>query len=491
MERTNRKRLTQCGTWFALTAVSALAGMFLVGCGDSTPRDPADESSSFTPPPRSLPGTEMPESEQRPGDPAKGYDALLTKGYVSCGVPFSVYKLAFGEAPEWLRLAGRTGKNETLPYYYTAFTTTTGVDVVAPNCLVCHGATFKKNVVVGLGQHASDYTGDPSIQAEAVGALLSDPAEKLEWRKWADRVKALAPFIQRPTRGPTPADSIAAVLIAHRDQDTLAWSKEPLLGLPPAHVIPVDVPPWWRMSKKNAMFYTAAGQGDHARIMMSASTLCTDSVEEAEAIDAYFPDVRAYLYSLKPPAYDGEIAQEKVVRGEALFGENCARCHGVYGPEGSYPNLLIAMEDVGTDKWLATGAAQYAEEYVTWFNGSFYGQLGTLEPLPGYMAPPLDGIWMTAPYLHNGAVPNLWSLLHSPSRPERWQRSFDDGDFDEAFVGWRFLSLDAAEVEAASPSDRLRIYDTTVMGYGNGGHVYGDTLSDDDRWALIEYLKTL
>jgi hypothetical protein len=55
----------------------------------------------------------------------------------------------------------------------------------------------------------------------------------------------------------------------------------------------------------------------------------------------------------------------------------------------------------------------------------------------GYIAPPLDGIWATAPYLHNGSVPDLATLLKSSSRPTYWLRSFDDGDYDLTNVGWK------------------------------------------------------
>ena len=126
----------------------------------------------------------------------------------------------------------------------------------------------------------------------------------------------------------TSADNIAGALFAHRDRKTLAWSDAPLLTLPEDLVAPVDVPPWWRMKKKNAMFYNSGGRGDHARIMMTASTLCVDTVEEAEAIDAYFPDVRAYIYSLEAPPYPFAIDAPLAERGRATFDTRCARCHG-------------------------------------------------------------------------------------------------------------------------------------------------------------------
>ena len=57
------------------------------------------------------------------------------------------------------------------------------------------------------------------------------------------------------------------------------------------------------MQKKNAMFYTTIGRGDHARFMILASMLCADFVEEAEAADDYAPDMRAFIESLKPPVF--------------------------------------------------------------------------------------------------------------------------------------------------------------------------------------------
>ncbi|MEO8383145.1 MAG: di-heme-cytochrome C peroxidase [Acidobacteriota bacterium] len=96
-----------------------------------------------------------------------------------------------------------------------------------------------------------------------------------------------------------------------------------------------------------------------------------------------------------------------------------------------------------------------------------------------YKARPLDGIWATGPYLHNGSVPSLWDLLQPPaSRP----RTFYVGsrEFDPVNVGMK---------PAQTPGAFL--LDTAIVGNGNGGHVWGTTLSDEDRWAVIEYLKSL
>jgi mono/diheme cytochrome c family protein len=397
----------------------------------------------------------------------------------------------FGNAPPGLQLPGRNAQNAQLPYDVTRFTTSAGVDVVGPNCLACHAATLGGQIVVGLGNASQDFTVDYSSQASLAQALLTDPKEIAELQRFVARGKAIAPFTQALTVGVTPADDIAAALFAHHDEKTLAWSDTPLLALPPAYAVPVDVPPWWRMSKKHAMFYTAAGRGDHARIMMTASTFCVDSVNDATAIDAYFPDVRAYVESLAPPRYPGSIDATLAAHGQTVFEATCSRCHGTYGSGGSYPNLVVPLADVATDDVLATGAGQFAGAYVAWFDGSFYGQIARLDPQPGYYAPPLDGIWATAPYLHNGSVPALEQVIDSAKRPTYFVRSTTPADYDVAAMGWKYAAQSTGQDAESDPAKRKLIYDTTKLGYGSGGHTYGDALSDGDRAAVLEYLKTL
>jgi hypothetical protein len=331
---------------------------------------------------------------------------------------------------------------------------------------------------------------DVSVEADLAGGFVTDPTEHDEWAKWADRMDAIGPYTKTATVGVNPADNLAAVLFAHRDPKTLAWSDTPLLDLPPKLVVPVHVPPWWRMKKKNAMFYNAAGRGDHARIMMTASTLCTDSVTDAQAIDDFFPDVEAYILSLQPPPWPFPTDATLAARGRTVFEHTCASCHGSYGPDGSYPNLLVAADVVGTDPMLAA-SSQFVGRFVDWFNASFYGERAHLEPRDGYVAPPLDGVWATAPYLHNGSVPTLESLLQSSSRPKYWTRTFDSTDYDQSAVGWNFQSLDHGQAAEPDSMKRKLIYDTTLPGYSNSGHTFGDLLSDGDRTALLEYLKTL
>ena len=112
---------------------------------------------------------------------------------------------------------------------------------------------------------------------------------------------------------------------------------------------------------------------------------------------------------------------------------------------------------------------------------------------PGYQAPPLDGIWATAPYFHNGSVPTVYTVLNSSARPARFRRLPTTGTeaYDPVRLGWKIEPIEAPP-EAELPSLEVRkICDTTTYGKGNRGHLFGDHLSDDERMAVIEYLKTL
>ncbi len=264
----------------------------LAGCAadDSSQSDANTADTVATVP---LPGIVLQGDSQRVGDPALGYKHLVNSDYVRCGVPYSAYKAAFGNVDLGPKLPGREGLNADLPFMSTAFKTDSGVDVVAPNCLTCHAEMLEGKLVVGLGTVTQDFTIDLTAVAALSGLLVKDGPEKEEWKKWNSRVQAVGPYIRTLVVGVNMADNMASALWSHRDPKTLNWSDEPLMEKPPKMVVPVDVPPWWRMGKKATMFYTGAGRGDHARIMVTASTLCTDTVEEAKQIDAYFHHVRA------------------------------------------------------------------------------------------------------------------------------------------------------------------------------------------------------
>ena len=178
-------------------------------------------------------------------------------------------------------------------------------------------------------------------------------------------------------------------------------------------------------------------------------------------------------------------------RGEEIYHRDCRACHGTYRLVESYPNLVIPLAEIGTDPAYATEQTNGdRDRFYDWVERSPYGNEYSAAPAPGYIAPPLDGVWATAPYLHHGAVPSMEALLDSRLRPQFWRHAAPR-DYDRAAMGWRFEALDAGQDAEPDPALRRRIYDTTLRGYGNAGHTFSDDLSDADRTALIEYLKTL
>ena len=108
-----------------------------------------------------------------------------------------------------------------------------------------------------------------------------------------------------------------------------------------------------------------------------------------------------------------------------------------------------------------------------------------------YQAPPLRGVWATAPYLHNGSVPTLYNLLKSSTRPARFLRppSTDFAHYDRDHVGWTFEPVESPRSLGAE--QKRFFFDSSRFGLGNGGHTFGDKLTEGQTMDVIEYLKTL
>jgi hypothetical protein len=109
-------------------------------------------------------------------------------------------------------------------------------------------------------------------------------------------------------------------------------------------------------------------------------------------------------------------------------------------------------------------------------------------PILAYKGRPLNGIWATPPYLHNGSVPTLYDLLLPPAqRPA----SFLVGtrEFDPLKVGF---------VSDASQSGNTFVFNTRdalggqIAGNSSLGHDYGNArFTDEERLALVEYMKEM
>ena len=244
------------------------------------------------------------------------------------------------------------------------------------------------------------------------------------------------------------------------------------------------------------------------------------------------------LKSLRAPAWPadilGEIDQDLAAEGEAIFAERCISCHtedpqprsapNAFGVTFAQTNFSTPLSVLGTDPVAAVtfatrranpgalapvmsalgvlgpdGKAPVAA--ILSYNGSSIIQqflatlpdnltrltyLGfrqsrspTTAQLLTYKARPLDGVAFTAPFLHNGSVASMYELLLPAS-----QR------LDEFHVG----NLEYDPVHLGYSTERTSktvLLDTALLGNSNAGHEFGTDLSDDQRYALIEYIKTL
>src|SRR5262249_17164941 len=137
---------------------------------------------------------------------------------------------------------------------------------------------------------------------------------------------------------------------------------------------------------------------------------------------------------------------------------------------------------------------------VEYFNRSWFareigpdGKPIQLVENDGYQSPPLDGVWATAPYFHNGSAPTVYHVLNSKARPKIYTRNYrtDENEYDTARLGWKVIVLDKSPGSDLPPNELRKIYDTSMPGRHNTGHTYGDKLTEEERIAVIEYLKTL
>ncbi|MES2649754.1 MAG: hypothetical protein V4717_22945 [Bacteroidota bacterium] len=427
----------------------------------------------------------IPPSVQVIGNPDSGYQYLVNGDYLKSGFPYSFFRKA--GVKEKTNFLKRSGINQNIPYDYTAIKAPNGELVVAPNCLQCHAQRMGDSLILGLGNTLFDFSMPmygSSLIAEKIALAGATEKEKQASANLFTAMKAMAPYLVASSRGVNVADRLTAVLASYRDPATFKWLKKPALKIP-EQVIPTDVPAWWLLKKKNGMFYNGFGRGDFSRFLMASNLLTVSDSSESSEVFSHFHHVLSYIYSLTPPKYPAGINNSLAANGKILFEKNCSDCHGTYGNTAYYPNLLIPGKTIKTDSMLY--ASNFSSpQFLEWFKRSWFrtgDRQADLVPYAGYIAPPLDGIWITAPYLHNGSVPTLEGVLNSKLRPSYWSRDFKKPVYDTLQPGWKHTVSDKQYTRST--------YNTTIPGYSNKGHFFGDQLSEKERAAILEYLKTL
>jgi hypothetical protein len=188
--------------------------------------------------------------------------------------------------------------------------------------------------------------------------------------------------------------------------------------------------------------------------------------------------IQNYIGQLKAPAYPFPIDRDLAAAGRTTYQAACAECHEM---GAARTGTVIPVDELGTDRHrLEMWTAAAADAYNEYGKGRAW-KFSNFRSTTGYVAAPLDGVWLTGPYLHNGSVPTLFDLLEPrQSRPATFWRGYDL--YDPERVG--FVSS-GAEAERAGT-----LLDTSLPGNSNAGHAYGTELSREEKRALLEYLKT-
>ena len=244
------------------------------------------------------------------------------------------------------------------------------------------------------------------------------------------------------------------------------------------------------------------------------------------------------VYRLTPPTWPadvfGAIDEAKAARGRDVYERQCANCHDrpfAVTPSGLVVYQLFTLKEIGVSPLIAENfdapvivdgkSVRFATAAFTVLENlkqHYYAahqipeqtqsewENRTRRPPPEWKpamrstlaeandypdtrggrvlpAKPLAGIWATAPYLSNGSVANMWDLLTpAGARPKHF--SLGSREYDVAKLGYRTTP------DSKAPAPPFE-FDTSLTGNANTGHVYGTTLPDEDKWALIEFLKTL
>jgi Cytochrome c len=438
-------------------ALTALPGASL--CADDTPSAERGRKAllerHFTPPTIPLGAYENawkvwdPQAREKPAD----YSARFRERYGLHSAPYSN-----NDYPMGLRLApGLFGK------------------ALSTDCMICHGGSILGKSYVGLGNNALDFQAMYEELAEAVG------------------MPKKSPHVFCNVRGTSEAGAMAVFLIGLRQPDLSP--RSPRLELDLHDDLCEDVPAWWLLKKKKTMYYTGSADARSVRSLMQFMMSPLNSGSAIIKEESTFRDVRAYLLSLEPPKYPFAVNAPLAKKGQEVFEATCSRCHGTYGEKWTYPNRIVPIKEIGTDPKRFEGLTKKASDYFdqSWFARELGDDGYKARATDGYQAPPLDGIWATAPYFHNGAAPTVYHVLNSKVRPKVFTRSYrtDEADYDSEKLGWKVKVLDGPPDAKLPAIERRKVYDTTQPGRGNGGHTFGDKLTEDERMAVIEYLKTL
>ena len=386
-----------------------------------------------------------------------------------------------------------------------------GIDQVGLNCAACHTGTVRDapgappRIVPGMPSHQLDLqafvqfvldcTLDNRLTADAVRGRLPKQDgpplfERLLLRAGLiDRLKlqtlalsnrmapALAPSL--PSWGRGRVDTFNPYKAIQFNWDL---RKLPISELTSAS----DFPALWNQQPREGMHLHWDGNNDSVDERNLSAALGA-GVTPVTVDHAGIKRVRDWIWTLPPPKYPYPVDQALASQGATLYQQNCAACHADHRfrdgvKSGARVGQVEPIDRIGTDPHrLDSYTFEFATNQYALYPASAY-RFSHFRKTNGYANQPLDGIWLRGPYLHNGSVPTLRDLLDDPElRPTAFYRGYDV--FDQVKVGF------VSNVPSADGMMFTR-FDTTLPGNWNRGHVYGTKLTDAEKRAIVEYLKT-
>lgn len=385
---------------------------------------------------------------------------------------------------------------------------TLGFPRITQNCAVCHTASYRvamnaRPVIVPTGpSHTTDVQGflefleaaanDPRFTADVMMPAIEQSFDlgfddKLIYRfliipMARDAILAQAKQFawmhaeDRPAWGPGRDDpmNLTKFFMIEMEKDDGSTGN-------------ADFPSIWNMGVREGQSLNWAGETQDPLAVFMDSALGLGA-PPGPAFVEQMKYLRDYLRSKEPPPFPFAIDDASAQAGELIFDEYCGACHGW---DGAYLGKVIPITEIGTDR----------ERFDTWSQEDADATNAVAKKMGverkdmvkdvGYASQPLDGIWLRAPYLHNGSVPSMRQLLTPPDlRAKTFYRGCDVynpddlGFFDPQDIG-------ITPGEGSDLCARAMHFDTRLRGNGNGGHVYGTMLTDLEKSWLIEYMKTL
>ena len=350
----------------------------------------------------------------------------------------------------------------------------TGDGRVTFDCLTCHAGEVAGRTLIGAANTTLDFE-----------SLYDDLV----------RLNELAPMFGFPSE-PVPFDLDGfTTAVGVMDAFGLALRLASSSGEVQTHFGGQRAGAWWTVRERDVLYADGIGDASSHRTMMATLLAFGLRRDELAAREDDVESIAHFVRSIEAPCWPFDAPDKaSVARGRTHFIRECAGCHGPHEGE-VFESRIIPLSTIGTDP---LRSARWTEREAAWVNSNFParetsgGSLGvtSMRDTDGYLAPPLTGIWARAPYLHNGTIPDLASLLDPASRPTRWRRTgSSEADYDAVRVGLRY------EIIAASPSPDTRegrqVIDTTREGMRANGHLFGATLSVDEREDLLAYLRGL